>query len=191
MADLGEPNHPNRRPVRAADPEHAELGLPSSYLRESLAGSGLNRLAELEAELRRAVCNDALQTLRNLLGAKAWSVRWKRANTSGERSTTRAEATLKLHNEKLSRARWRYNNSRDALLRLSNAESDLKTYEVLHQHDLKHLKDYLERDSQSLGQGYREIPWIWRCAAVANSEDWQIEGERKYLFYGCVIELGF
>jgi hypothetical protein len=104
-------------------------------------------------------------------------VKWKRANVVGERPTTRAEAALKVHSEKVERARWRYNNSRDALMRLSPLESDRDTFQVLKQQDLKHLKQYLEQDSRSLGQGYREIPWLWRTAAVENIDDWQIEGQ--------------
>jgi hypothetical protein len=183
MSDLGEPDHPKRRKVESADPEHAELGLPSSYLRNSLETSSLVKLADLEARLRRAVCGDALQSLRNLLGAKAMALRWKRQNVAGERSTTRAEAALKVHNEKVNRARWRYNNSRDALLRLGSQQTDIETYKALNQEDLRHLKDYLEQDSLELGQGYRAIPWIWRTAAIANEEEWQIEGELHLPLY--------
>jgi hypothetical protein len=180
MSSMGEPDHPERRKVDSSDPEHAELALPSSYLKSSLETTSLLKLAELEAQLRRAVCNDTLQSLRNLLGAKAMALRWKKQNVVGERPTTRAEAALKVHNDKVERARWRYNNSRDALIRLGGPPSDIETYRVLKREDLKHLKDYLEFDSPALGQGYRSIPWIWRTAAIANEEEWQLGGEQYH-----------
>ena len=176
MAGLGEPDHPTRRLPTSFSPEFAELGLPSSYLRGSLEASALLKMSDLEAELRRAVCNDALKSLRTLLGAKAIALKWKRKNTSGEVQTTRAVAALKIHEEKVERARWRYNNSRDGLMRLGDKESDIKTYQELKKGDLKNLKDYLEEESPALGQGYRSIPWLWRTAAIANEEEWQLEG---------------
>jgi hypothetical protein len=177
MAGVGKPDHPDRKPSQWANLEHAELALPSLYLRGSLDVAGLQNLAKLEAQLRRTVCNDALRMVRSLLGAKALTLKWKRANIRGERLTTRAEAALKVHNEQIARAQWRYNNSRDALMRLRSQESDLATYQVLKQDQLKKLKDYLEQDSTALGQGYTELPWLWRTAAVANKEEWQVEGE--------------
>lgn len=176
MADLSEPDHPSHRLSQSSDPEHAELALPSCYRRTSLESAGLGKLAETEAKLRRAACNDALRTLRNLLGAKALAIKWKRANVSGERATTRAEAALKVHKQKIAQARWKYNNSREALMRLSSDESDSKVYKVIKAEDLKQLKGYLEEDSPGLGQGYRAIPWIWRTSAAANEEEWQLKG---------------
>lgn len=177
MGDIGPPNHPGRREVVSADPEYAELGLPSSYQVATLLENTLGHLKDAEVNLRRASCNDALQAVRNLLGAKALALKFKNRNIRGERSTTRAEAALRDHTEQVSRARWKYNNSRSALLRLSNEESDIKTYQLMRDDDTKLLQSYLKEDSRKLGQGYQSISWIWRSSAAENEEEWQVEGE--------------
>lgn len=177
MGSAPAPDHPKRSPVLSPDPEHSELGLPSSYLMSSLTACCYQQLAKQEAKLRRAVCNDSLQVVKNLLGAKALALKHKRKNLRGEGATTRAESALRDQNEKVSRAQWRYNHSRTALLRLSAAESDHTTYLELKRDDLKILKSYLEDDSRGLGQGYQSIPWLWRTRASSNDEEWQVEGK--------------
>jgi K+-sensing histidine kinase KdpD len=142
----------------------------------SLLARAYSKLADQEAKLRRAVCNDSLQVIKNLLGAKALTLKHKHKNLRGEGATTRSEAALQGQNEKVVRAQWRYNNSRRALLRVSTLESDRTTYQQLKKEDLKILKTYLEDDSKGLGQGYRAIPWIWRTTAAENNEEWQVEG---------------
>lgn len=179
MVDCPEPDHPDiQRPVDA-DPENAELGLPSSYCPEIIQEAGLSKFAELEADLRRAVCHDTLENVRELLGARALSINFKNANLRGEKRTTRAEEVLAAHTEKIHKAQWQYNNSREALLRLGATEEDLKIYRRLNRSDLKYLKDYISTDSVSLGQGHVSLPWLWtrRTESFSNEEEWQSEGE--------------
>lgn len=177
MGDIGPPDHAGRPEVVVSDPEHAELGLPSSYARDTLGEHSLLGLADIELQLRRARCNDALEAIKNLLGAKTAMLKFKQANLRGERATTRAEAALREHAEQLSRVQSRYNTSRAALLRLSQDSSDVSTYQYLKKEDLKQLNSYLGEGSQALGQGYQEISWIWRSIAAPNQEEWQVEGE--------------
>ncbi|EUC54721.1 hypothetical protein RSOL_068660 [Rhizoctonia solani AG-3 Rhs1AP] len=181
MGDITSPNHPKRRIVSSRHPEYSELGLPTSYLASTLKEHSTHSLLELELELRRATCNDALRSVRHLLGAKALLLRYKRKHTSGERATTRAEKTMKDHQEKISRAQWRYNNSRGALLRHSAKESDPKTYLEMKNGDLRRLDDYLE-ESKGLGQGYESIAWIWRPANTPHEEAWQAEALKTEWF---------
>lgn len=179
MGGIGPPDHSGCREVVSADPEHSELGLPSSYHVATLLENSLAHLKEAEVTLRRATCNDALQAVRHLLGAKAMALKFKNQNLRGERATTRAEAALREHTEQVSRVRWKYNNSRSALLRLSNEESDVKTYQLMRDDDTKLLKSYLKEDSRKLGQGHQSISWIWRSSAAQNEEEWQVHGERR------------
>jgi hypothetical protein len=72
-----EPDHPNVLPPIDDEPEHLQLGLPSSFNAESILSSGLSSLAELEIELRRGMCDDALDSIRCFLGAKAVAVKFK------------------------------------------------------------------------------------------------------------------
>jgi hypothetical protein len=62
-------------------------------------------------------------------------------------------------------------------MRLRLNSDDPHTYRELKQEDIKNLKGYLEIESAELGDGIREIPWIWRAASIKNKEEWQIEGK--------------
>lgn len=176
MGEIGSPDHPDRRKVVNAEPEHTELGLPSSYLTDSLKEAGVFLMLDLEGELRKAACDDALQTLRNLLGVKALTLKFKKHNVRGEIKTTRAEAKLKEHNKKIAAIQWRYNNSRAALIRLGVDAHVLGKYQPITPGDLKYLKAYLDGESGKLGEGNREIPWLWRTSISADVDQWQIEG---------------
>jgi hypothetical protein len=186
MADCPEPDHPDVQREVDADPENAELGLPSSYRPESLQEAGLSKLAELEADLRRALCNDTLENVRELLGAKALSIKFKNENLRGEKRTTRAEEGLAVHTEKIYKAQWRYNNSREALIRLGATDKDLEIYRRLNRSDLRYLNDYISTDSVSLGQGHVTLPWLWtrRTEKFSVEEDWQSEGEYSQVSLG-------
>ncbi|QRV88445.1 hypothetical protein RhiJN_16463 [Ceratobasidium sp. AG-Ba] len=161
MGDCGEPDHPELKLTEATSPDDAQLGLPSSYLPQTMQEANLHRLVELEADIRRADCHDTLDRVRELLGAKALMLKLKKANVRGEVPTTRAESKLRAHTEKVQKERWRYNNSRDALIRLGATDGDLKIYKRLEDHDLRYLKDYSENESRGLGQGHVSPPWIW------------------------------
>ncbi|KAG8728681.1 hypothetical protein FRC11_010437 [Ceratobasidium sp. 423] len=182
MSGLGEPDHPDRAPPATGQPEHTELGLPSSYLPTTLQGCALHKLAALEGKFRKATCDEALHTLRELLGCKAVALKWKRQNISGEVRTTRAEGILKDHQEKVEHAKARYHRSWEALKRLSPDQSDMETYRELKSEDLKSLKHYLEYESAELGDGYREIPWIWRVGSIKNKDEWLVEALRVEWF---------
>ncbi|KAG9095012.1 hypothetical protein FS749_011297 [Ceratobasidium sp. UAMH 11750] len=182
MGNMDTPDHPDIRRVHSSDPEHAELGLPSSYLPGTLRGSNLETIVRAEIPLRRSTCDDSLDDLKNQLGANTLLLKYKRKNVRGEGATTRAEAALAEHGEKVSRAQWRYNNSRAALLRLSKEKSDQDTYQRIEKEDLKLLTAYLEEESANVGQGYRSISWIWRSRAAPNDKDWQVEALRVEWF---------
>ncbi|KAG9075323.1 hypothetical protein FS749_013019, partial [Ceratobasidium sp. UAMH 11750] len=175
MANCPEPDHPAVRKAVDADPENAELGLPSSYLPETLNAAGLGEFIDLEADLRRGICSDELETSRELLGVKALTIKFKDANIRGEKRTTRAEAQLTAHQEKIYKAQWRYNNSRDALIRLGASDEDLRIYQRLERTDLKYLKEYISGESTGIGQGHVRLPWLWsqRTEKFSSEEAWQ------------------
>jgi hypothetical protein len=179
MGECSDPNHPSLSFGQSVDPEEAELGLPSSYHPNTIKEEGLSQIAKLEAELRRAVCNDTLEVIRDLLGARALTLKYKNKNLRGEISTTRAEAALRAHTERIYKEQWKYNNSRQALLRLGATADDLKTYDELKKGDLVFLKDWMEVDSRALGQGFVTMPWIWtrHIDIVADDESWQAQGK--------------
>ncbi|KAF8600187.1 hypothetical protein BDV93DRAFT_448090 [Ceratobasidium sp. AG-I] len=181
MPGVGEPDHPSRRQTQDIDPEYAELGLPSSFTISTIAAAALSSVADLEKELRRATCNDALETIRNLLGAKALALKYKKAGARGNGNVTRAETALQGQSDKVARCQWRYNNSRGALFRLGASPTDCTKYLEVTRLDLKTLSSYLEDDSRGIGQGYAAISWIWRTSAV-QTDDWQVIALRTEWF---------
>lgn len=176
MSDIGAPDHPDRRRAPHSEPEHAEICLPSSYRSSSLVAAGLSSMVDLEIRLRQAICDDSLQMLRNLLGIKALTLKFVKGNLSVERAITRAEAKLKEHNKKIAAVQWRYNNSRNALIRLGSKDEDMKFYQEITPDDLKYLKVYLQEESGTLGEGSRSVSWLWRTSQQSNEDAWQIAG---------------
>ncbi|KAG8779018.1 hypothetical protein FRC12_024685 [Ceratobasidium sp. 428] len=175
-------NHPDQIVPTDDEPEHSELGLPSSYLRETLLAADLGSLADLELELRLSMCNDSLEAVRHLLGAKAYALNYKNRHVRGEVATTRSEAGLRAHSAKISKARWRYDNSRKAALRLNPGAPNFQRYQEITDADLKTLQSLLDDTSRGVGQGYRAIPWIWRSVTGVNNDEWQIKALKTEWF---------
>ncbi|KAG8722790.1 hypothetical protein FRC09_005724 [Ceratobasidium sp. 395] len=174
MGQCEDPDHPDCKSGNSADPETAELGLPSSYSAATLLQLGLKQLAELEADLRRADCNDTLDRVRDLLGARSLTLKSKQKNVRGEIGSTRAETALRKHTDKIHTERWRYNDSRSALIRLGASPGDLKIYQFLAETDLKYLKEWSEVTSCGLGQSRKTISWIWtgRSDIFEDEDSW-------------------
>ncbi|KAG8698163.1 hypothetical protein FRC08_006096 [Ceratobasidium sp. 394] len=159
-----------------------DLGLPSSYLQSTLANAGLATFGELEKKLRRGMCKDSVESVKRLLGGKAAAIKYKSTQLSGQIAVTRAESTIRAHTTKIHKACWRYNNSRDALLRLGPTEDDLNIYKVLKHEDLKPLKTYFEDYAQNVGHGVSSMSWIWKSTVAPNKGDWEIEALKTEWF---------
>ncbi|KAG8744966.1 hypothetical protein FRC12_014689 [Ceratobasidium sp. 428] len=178
-----EPDHPDLIAHPEDDePESTDLGLPSSFAAETLDAAGLSSLVDLERDLRRSMCNDSLESLRSLLGARAFAINYKKRHERGQVQNTRSEAAIRRHTAKIEKTRWRYNNSRDALFRLGPNDTDANRYQIIKDEDLKSLKSYLEEDSRGTGQGYSSMPWIWRNNPSANHNRWQVEALKTEWF---------
>ncbi|CAE6373497.1 unnamed protein product [Rhizoctonia solani] len=175
MGETDIPDHPEFCPIVDDAMDGAIVIMPSSYSPETLASADLSSLAELEGQLRRAMCSDTLEIIRQTLGVKAFTVKYKNQYARGQGATTRAQAAINEQSEKLQQAKWRYTNSRDALLRLGlSGADDMNKYLELTDKDLKTLKSYIEETSRGLGQGHAAISWIWRTSAVKNKAEWEI-----------------
>ncbi|KAG8697453.1 hypothetical protein FRC08_006518 [Ceratobasidium sp. 394] len=159
-----------------------DLGLPSSYMYATLVNAGLSVLADLEAKLRRGVCKDALESVKRQLGGKSAAIKHKRTEASGQAAVTRAEAVIQSHTVKIHKIRWRYLNSRDALLRLGATETDLKEYQDLKLDDLKPLKTYYDKYAESVGHGVSSMPWIWKSTVARNVDQWEIQALKTKWF---------
>ncbi|KAG8726456.1 hypothetical protein FRC10_007106, partial [Ceratobasidium sp. 414] len=143
MHDTGEPDRPRLIEFVDEDGEWTapiDLGLPSSYAYATLVELGLSALADIEKKLRRGVCKDAIEFVKRQLGGKSAAIKHKKTEASGTSAVTRAEAAIQAHTAKILKTRWRYLNSRDALLQLGATEADLRDYKDLKLEDLKPLK---------------------------------------------------
>lgn len=182
MGDIGTVDHPKRRKPKNSEPEHSELGLPSSYSPSTLVDKGLLSMAELEVRPQKAMCDDALQMLWNLLGAKAAQLKFVKGKgkVSGKRTVTKSQAKLNEHNQKIAAVQWHCNNLQSALICLGVPEEEMTFYQVITPDDLKYLKVYLQDESGALGEGSRTVPCLWRTSRVANEDKWQVEG--KFIF---------
>ncbi|CUA77668.1 hypothetical protein RSOLAG22IIIB_12761 [Rhizoctonia solani] len=175
MGETDTPDHPKYAPSVDDAMNGAMVIMPSSYRPETLMSTGLSSLAELEGQLRRALCSDTLEIIRQTLGAKAFTLKYKNKHARGQGATTRAQAAINEQTEKLRQAKWRYTNSRNALLRLGLLSADDKDkYLELTDQDLKTLKSYIEETSRGVGQGHAVISWIWRTSVVKNKDEWEI-----------------
>ncbi|KDN39963.1 hypothetical protein RSAG8_08412, partial [Rhizoctonia solani AG-8 WAC10335] len=175
MGEIDTPDHPEFSPIVDDAMDGAIVLMPSSYSSEIIQSAGLPALAELEGQLRRAMCSDTLESIRQLLGAKAFSLKHKKQHARGQAAMTRARAAIDSQTAQLERARWRYNNSRSALLRLGLLTADDKeNYLELSDKDLQTLKSYIEETSRGLGQGHAAISWIWRTSIVKNKDEWEL-----------------
>ncbi|KAG8776240.1 hypothetical protein FRC12_001015 [Ceratobasidium sp. 428] len=156
-----------------------DLGLPSSYTRTALAKAGVLPMADLERKLRRGACKDALESVKRELRGKSAAVKHKGTHASGTVAVTRAEAAIQAQTAKILKSRWRYLNSRNALLQLEPTEDDLDHYRNLELTDLTPLKEYYAEYAENVGHGKTTMSWIWRSTVARNVTEWEVEGEQR------------
>ncbi|KAG8771069.1 hypothetical protein FRC12_003872 [Ceratobasidium sp. 428] len=185
MVNIQEPDAPRYQKLLDEDLEEddLDLGMPSSYMPATLETAGLSTLAELERKLRRGFCNDAIESVRRLLGAKAAAINYKKAQIRGQVAVTRAESRIQAHAEKIEKARWRYLNSRSALIKPVMTEADTIEYQDLVPDDLQSLKSHFEDyATQRVGHSQTKLSWIWRSSAAAVTDDWEVDALRTEWF---------
>ncbi|CAE7129169.1 unnamed protein product [Rhizoctonia solani] len=182
MEEIDEPDQPR---IQRFYEEIAEvdLGLPSSYMSETLDSADLASLVEVERELRRSMCRDSLASVKRLLGAKAAAKRFKDQNVRGQIPTTRANSALKDHDVDIRNAQWRYNNSYKALVQLGTSASDDKLFRELKNEHITPLAEFYKNYAETVGhgRGQHRLSWIWATSAAPNTED-EVEGLKTERF---------
>lgn len=157
-----------------------ELGLPSSLTGDQ---TGLLRSADLinaEDRLREAQCYEALEKLRHHLYLRTGLVSYRRRNVRHQGAATRArgfvdrnEAKVQLFAEKYCRARAARLNLIGPGVGPGGWEEDLQ---VLHRDDIRVMNasaataDQPPTRTSALGEGHRQVSWIWKAAASAAGE---------------------
>ncbi|KAI0040342.1 hypothetical protein FA95DRAFT_1502997 [Auriscalpium vulgare] len=140
-------------------PYNTPLYLPSQLppsLRESGCAPGL---VEKEKRLRRAQAEDSLHQIRRALRTRLGLVHYKHIHVDGpgNKANTRAHDLIARHNKKLGRYVQRYRAARAALVIL---DPDGNWKELLRELEDSHIRSP-RPESDKLGKGKFEVPWIW------------------------------
>ncbi|KAI0054664.1 hypothetical protein BV25DRAFT_1816736 [Artomyces pyxidatus] len=141
-------------------PEAAKLYLPSG-LPDGLRSSGCTAgLVDKEARLREADADDALHQIRRQLRVRLAFVHHKKIHVDGpgQHAQTRAHATYRNISEKLRRYVTRYRRSRAALEILRPGGTWTAQLLPLLEEDIRSPT----MEEEGLGEGRRELSWIWR-----------------------------
>ncbi|EUC59225.1 hypothetical protein RSOL_303500, partial [Rhizoctonia solani AG-3 Rhs1AP] len=121
------------------------------------------------------MCKESLQAIKKLLASRSAAYKAKDRNARGQVAITRARASIRDQEEKIQKARWRYNNSLRALKQLGLSEDDTKAFKPLNDSDLTPLKTYFDNYATQPGQK-GTMSWIWRSSAAPNSANWELQG---------------
>jgi hypothetical protein len=154
------PGFPGRHAAAAAGPESVSLPLPSNLSSEQRTMLGLDDLSAKELEIRKGHANDALHSVRLLLGKKSFAFRERLRPAVGKVQKTRAWAAIQALNTEISHAARVYTVNRDAMIRLGLSPEDLtRTYKVLDRSDLVTSTAILQPNLP--GQSQHKLSWIW------------------------------
>lgn len=147
-------------PEISITPEQDMISLPSSLAPGEINRHSLQRLAEVEGELRKGQINDSLQGLRLALGEKSLSFRAEVRNAHSQRTSQRAWAKVNKFDVEARRHRRIYNHSREALQRLAVFPEYLSSLHDITDDDMKMSRDVTEENRY--GQRSDMLAWFWR-----------------------------
>ena len=178
-----------RKSITSVDPmipENTPLLLPSSFNQPYRTQLGLDKVAEIEYQIREGKAHEALDAVRTAIKTFNVNVEFKAKYVHGpsQGPNTRAQDFLRtLAADKVSGAE-KYRRNRQALLQLGLSPDD----PVLQELDNNQLwaKDMI-RPAQ-LGDSNKEDPWFWRVgkpSGLSDAEDkeWSVESKLTNLFW--------
>ncbi|KAJ7889257.1 hypothetical protein B0H13DRAFT_1888092 [Mycena leptocephala] len=111
--------NPDATPVK---PENIRLFLPSELTDSEWATGCQEGLAEMEAKLREAQCNDALVKLRGHLHAKHHILYWKPSNVTGQIGATCSQTLIGQISDRITATATKYRDARRALRSLKGTQ---------------------------------------------------------------------
>lgn len=154
------PGRSSRPAAAAAGPESVSLPLPSNLSVDQRTMLGLNDLSAKELEIRQGHANDALHSVRLLLGKKSFAFRERLRPAVGKVQKTRAWAAIQALNTEINNVARVYTFNREAMIRLGLSQQDLtRTYKVLDRADLVTSTAILQPNLP--GQSQHKLSWIW------------------------------
>ena len=126
---------------RTDNPEDYLLWVPSKIPTEYRATVCQKGLAEIEAKLRTAQCQDALEGIRNVLKMKTRMIAFKNRNIRGQRQGTRSRVVIDRVHERARNTAEKYRASRAAKLELEGHGIWEETLHELKDEDIRGYQD--------------------------------------------------
>lgn len=148
-------------------PEWERIVLPSAMAHGEVQRLSLQSLAAVEAQLRKAQVNDALEGLRLALGEKSLCFRTEVRNSSSQKTSLRAWENVHKRDNEARKCREAYRLARSALERLQMDTEYLNTLEDITDEQLKVSGDLT--DERRFGQRSDALPWFWRFGGLMES----------------------
>lgn len=148
-------------------PAHAEdipLFLPSSLPSNLRSDATIAVLLPKEGRLRIAVADDSLADIRRLRRTMAGITQFKQLNTSGtgQKSNTRVRTLYTKFKDRVTVAAMRYRAAYAALGVLQPPGDWTTRLRALADKDITGPGNDDDDDLRTVGEGHREISWIWR-----------------------------
>jgi hypothetical protein len=142
--------------VQVTNPEKVPVLLPSKFDPEMMKQNGYEALLLQEKELREGQMTDALHSLRQSLGDKAWLLRNKLRNVKGTKARGSIRTGVMAKTRDVQKHVSAYNFGRQALLRMGLDGG----WKPITKEDLRLSADIAE--ANRVGQNRDKLPWFWR-----------------------------
>ncbi|KAJ7834683.1 hypothetical protein B0H13DRAFT_2369770 [Mycena leptocephala] len=173
-------------------PENMALFLPSALTDAERTTGCQDGLAEMEARLREAQCNDALVKLRSRLHAKRHVLYWKSSNITGQTGATRSQTLIGQITDRINATVTKYRDARRALLSLKGANhaphlKPLKEADLTLDGDVKDDESTARKKLSMIaaGKGARTprhisgtsrkvMSWIWAARGALDAEEHEL-----------------
>jgi len=167
-------------------PENLDLHLPSSFKRTCRpvlpSMVSLDHLQHVEAELRFAHAQEALDSLRRNLLVQVHYSKYTRANVRGQGGNTRMQSLLQQTTAKTQAIAARYSRIRQAYHSLKGEGSWERELRPLTAQDIRPLSDtHIARDKSSMtGEGHKSVSWIWRSSLSGLDSSGELNEGKSY-----------
>lgn len=158
-------------------PEKVMLYIPSNFTCEERKEYGLQKLGNMEFELRKGQANDSLERLRECLAEKSLRFRTEVRPAKSQKKMTRAWDSVHRMEEQIKQSVITYRRARQAIQELGGA-TDLERYQEITKSDLKMSGDIVEENR--VGQKSSILPWFWRLDREVKSHCGDYEKECEY-----------
>jgi hypothetical protein len=145
-----------------------QLYLPSSIM-ESISCNP--RLIEAEWQLRHAMADGTLNTLRSHLLLRARLYKSKDKDSRGQAQNTRSQTLIHNVEDRIKASVAKYRYVRHAMVALSAFRGDYTWQNTFKELQDDHVRGLASMDSIGRGEGHRSLSWIWKVHGAGDGID--------------------